>query len=518
MPNTKGLISDGLLSGLSEFVARRMGLFFPRERYSDLERGISSASKEFGFDDIGSCVRWLLTSTLTKEQTEILASHLTVGETYFFRDRKCFDILESEVFPALIQRRRANGRHLRIWSVGCATGEEPYSVAILLHRMIHDIEDWNITIIATDINTSFLRKAVAGIYGDWSFRDVPSWVKKGYFRKTAAGTFELLPRFRKDVTFSYHNLADDAYPSLASNTNAMDLIFCRNVLMYFSRETQTGVLRKFYRCVVNGGWLIVSPVEISSSARFASFVPVQFSGQTLYRKDVSKEGTFESRLPVCLTGKSVSRIPPPDFQPAMPAVGLTFFPPTTDKEKVYPGDPGLRSSPGLSVAREEAALYLEALEMYEKGCYSQAEGSITALLDTDRDNVPALVLLSRIHANRGQLPEARSLCERALKIDKLNPAYCYLLAAILMEMGLEEESEKCLMRTLYLDPGFALAHFALGNSARRKGRKDESGRHFRNALAVLEKYPPGDVVSESEGITAKRMIEVINALLAEENL
>ncbi len=517
---TREEISAGLLSELSEFVARRTGLYFPRERRRDLVRGISSAAGEFGFGDVSSCVRWLLTSPLTREQVEVLAGHLTVGETYFFRDRKCFDILEHEIFPELLRKRRQAGRYLRIWSVGCATGEEPYSVAILLHRMIHDIEDWNITIVATDINASFLGKAAGGIYGGWSFRDVPSWVKKAYFKKNDNGTFELFPSMRKSVTFSYHNLAEDAYPSLANNTNAMDLIFCRNVLMYFSRETQTKAIRKFYRCIVNGGWLIVSPTEIFSSVQSSPFIPVQFSGWTIYRKDVSKEAASGSRLPGCRVAGSIDSATTPTFRPAVGSGGYTVFPPLTegDEGKGAPGGLSEQSAVGPSIAPEEATSYREALKLYEQGRYSEAEERITSVLSVDKGNGPALGLLSRIYANRGLLPDARTLCEKAITADKLNPAYYYLLATILLEMGLGEESEKCLKRTLYLDQGFALAHFALGNSARRNGRKKESGRHYKNALAVLQRCRPEDIVPESEGITTERMIEVINAMLIEETL
>jgi len=201
-----------LLSQLSEFVATQTGLYFPQERWGDLERGIAAAAPDFNFSDRESCARWLLSAPLTRHMNEVLASHLSVGETYFFREKQSLGIFEEHILPMLLQSRRHNERRLRIWSAGCSTGEEAYSIAILLDRLIPDLKDWNVTILATDFNPKFLRKAVQGVYGEWSFRDAPVWLRERYFNKSRDGRFEIHPRIRKMVTFSYLNFAEDIYP------------------------------------------------------------------------------------------------------------------------------------------------------------------------------------------------------------------------------------------------------------------------------------------------------------------
>lgn len=133
-------MSEILLSRLSDFLGAQMGLHFPAERWRDLGRGLSAAAREFGFTDTDACIQWLLASPLTRHRIEVLASYLTVGETYFFRDKKTFDLLEGQILPELIRSRRGTNHLLRIWSAGCATGEEPYSIAILLHKLIPDLE------------------------------------------------------------------------------------------------------------------------------------------------------------------------------------------------------------------------------------------------------------------------------------------------------------------------------------------------------------------------------------------
>ena len=138
---------------LSEFIAEHMGLHFPRERWADLQRGMAGAAVECGFDDAAACADWLLSAPPTRTQLQVLANHLTVGETYFFRDKRTFDVLASRVLPELIDARRGRERRLRLWSAACCSGEEAYSLAILLHQVLPDLADWHVTILATDINS-----------------------------------------------------------------------------------------------------------------------------------------------------------------------------------------------------------------------------------------------------------------------------------------------------------------------------------------------------------------------------
>ena len=171
--NMRAAMPGSLLSHLSDFMAIQMGLHFPRDRWGDLERGIAAAASEFGMTNVESCMHWLLSAPLTRDQIEILASHLTVGETYFFREKRSFEVLEEHILPVLLRARGDTEARLRIWSAGCCTGEEPYSIAMLIDRLIPNAAKQNITILATDINPRFVRKAADGVYGEWSFRGTP---------------------------------------------------------------------------------------------------------------------------------------------------------------------------------------------------------------------------------------------------------------------------------------------------------------------------------------------------------
>jgi len=497
-------ISDILLSQLSEFVTTYMGLHFPKERWRDLERGVCSAVNEFGFDDVQSCVQWLMTSPLTKNQIEILASHLTVGETYFFREKKSFEILKEHILPELIRARSSTEKRLRIWSAGCATGEEPYSIAISLDKILPDLKDWNITVLATDINPRFLQKASEGIYNEWSFRDTLPGVKLKYFKKINEGHYAILPHVKKLATFSYLNLVEDVYPSLLNNTNAMDVIFCRNVLMYFSQNNQKKVIQNLYRCLVDEGWLVVSPSE-TSHVLFSRFETVNYPGATFYKKRLA--GLRDQR-PGLLDYEEVINQP------------LTTRPEleTTESEIEYrTGGLIYEISPPSTDHRPPAPnLYTEALTLYEKGFYSEAEEKIAILLSQEQDEPKAMLLMARVYANQGKLSDALELCEKAIAADKLNPGSHFLLATILQEQGRVEEAVASLKRVLYLDQNFILAHFALGNLALRQGKFKESEKHFKNALALLHDYRNEEILLESEGVTAGRLKEIIKSTVMEE--
>ena len=462
-PNLPG----ALLAGLSDFVAVRLGLHFPEARWRDLQRGVTAAAAEFGFADGETCARWLLGASPTREQVDVLASHLTVGETYFFREQDSLDALGDHVLPELLRRRRNGGQRLRIWSAGCCTGEEAYSLAILLDGLIPDPAAWNISILATDINPGFLRKAAEGVYGDWSFRGTPDWVRQRYFRKRQDGRLQLSAHIRARVTFSYLNLAADVYPALVNNSNAMDVILCRNVLMYFTADQARKTVARFRNCLVDGGWLVVSPAETSNSL-FPGFSPVEFPGAFFYRKSDGIGRPIES-------GPEFIQTPPaaeaPD--PWQPIAGTGAH---------QPGRP-------MSVACRQAEPHAD-------------------------DAVEPPGGAARRCANQGRLAEAFDWCAVAIAADKLDPAHYYLQASIEQELGRTDAAVRSLERALYLDSGFVLARFALGNLELSQGRRRQAERHFVHTLALLRGHADDELLPEAEGLTAGRLAEIVSSVLA----
>ncbi len=483
-----------LWSRLSEFLAANLGLCFGPERREDLMRAMACAAREFGFKAPEACAEWLLSAPLTRTQIDILAGQLTVGETYFYRYARNFEVLESDILPELIAARRGGTRSLRLWSAGCCTGEEPYTLAILLTRMIPDWRQWRIAILATDINVRFLEQASAGIFREWSFRDTPPGFKENYFHSKGDGRYEILPYLKELVSFSYLNLAADTYPSLLNNTNAMDVVLCRNVLMYFTPVLAMRVVGQLQRCLLPGGWLMCSPTD-SSAVSPIGLQTVSFPGATVYRQ-VSDDPAAE-RIAVS---------PPPIPVPSSPVALSAARRPTVIK-------PIARSSPKTPI-ESSLDVHVEALALYQQGHYAEAGDRLQELLASRPDDAKTLELLARVYADQGRLPEAAALSERAIAADKLNAGIYYLHAAILQEQGADDDAVRCLNRALYLDPNFVLAHFSLASMARAQGKMTAAHKCYSQALKSLEPYRPEELVPESDGATAGRMREMISAMIA----
>ncbi|MDQ3185507.1 MAG: chemotaxis protein CheR [Pseudomonadota bacterium] len=478
-----------LLSQLSEVLTMQMGLYYPAKRWGDLERGIIAAAPALGMANTETCVRQLLSASLSRKQIEILARYLTVGETYFFREKRSFDVLEERIFPELMRACAHANRQLRIWSAGCCTGEEPYSIAMLLDRLIKNSGEWNATILATDINPMSLQKAAEGIYGEWSFRGTPLWAKERYFKRKKNGQFEILPHIRKRVTFSYLNLAEDVYPSPINGTNAMDVIFCRNVLMYFSPEWIRKVGQNFHQALVHGGWLIVSPVETSNSL-FSQFKATTFPGVILYHKAERTESTALQVNMAEYTALMPGPLPDTSY---IPACNLAKASCLQDEGIFF----SLKNAPAEALSAVTDAP-LEPVKIQHAASHPPNHEELDAFCHT-----------ARSYADQGNLDEAVMWCEKAIATNKLNPSAHYLLAIIRQELGQSETAMQSLMHTLYLAPDFVLAHFALGNLSLSQARYDEAERHFGNALSLLHPHPYDKLLPESGGLTAGRLREII---------
>jgi chemotaxis protein methyltransferase CheR len=547
-------LSQNMLKTMVDWVDLHIGLKVSDVRLNDFAKGVCLAAADSGFEDPQQYIAELVRSTPREHELGFLASYLTVGETYFFRDPLSFNLLSTRVLPSLCD----TGNPIRIWSAGCASGEEPYSIAITALSSMGEQDRENLEILATDINPRYLDIAKTGLYRRWSFREVPSFIKDKYFKLTADDRYCLDERVKKLVRFNYLNLASDAYPSALTGTDEVDVIFCRNVLIYFSPEHVTEVLNRFHRSLKDGGYLFLAPSEIPHPAP-ENFKLVNVDGAILLRK----EG------PVVETKPSVVSIVQSNFA----YFGQTIAPNMKSFESLIDVNDGARkpivSGPD-SLSNHEAAALLASLQaglsdagsdtphgvssintgithgaayltggdeefysadsvmteedledvvkaatkLYHQGMYSEAIDLLLELpVSHDPNCEDAFLLLVKAYANIGNLDAAMDWSERLIGYEPINARWYYLRATIQQELGEDGAASISLRQAIFLEPEFVLAHFSLGNIHRQSGDQMLAKRCFQRVVDLLSTVDSASELEDSDGLMAGQLMTIVKSLV-----
>jgi len=450
--------SEGLLL-VREALGTRCGLRSDEVTDAALERSLRQAAKTSG----ASMENLIANIHEPASDGGIALQHLlrkvTVGETTFFRHVEDLDWLRSVVFPSLIARReREGGKRLRIWSAGCATGEEAHTLAILALEAVEEREragspegnqaridrGWEIQVLGSDINDASLDGARAAEYGEWSFRGVSAVLRARWFESVSgrdAPTWRPLASVRDRVEFEYLNLRDPIYPSIFTRTTELDLVLCRNVFLYFLPEAARMCLQRFSQCVVDGGFVLCGPADLFHipAADVPELVPDTISPNRL-RKGVSAPKP-KKRAPAA----------PPARQ--APATATAVKPPLAAATAAAP--------PPVAAGETASAI----LALLSAGDYAGAtEESKKALV---RD--PLSLELTR----------------------------CLALSLTAAE---EMQSVEAWRKVLYLDPIDPGAHFGLGMALLRQGRRPDARAHFRAVVKFLDGRNDADTIAGPDAL------------------
>lgn len=485
-----------------ELIAARTGMTFGSRRHGTMARGVASAARKQGCGSLETYYRFLKEVPTDHQLWEALIDEITVCETYFFRDTAQFAALRRHILPELISRHR-NDRRIRLWSAGCASGEEPYSLSILMDELLGGAHGWHIHILATDINRRVLESARQGLYRQWSFRQTDPAIRSRYF--TPQGNrYAIRPRVKDRVAFAPLNLCAEGYPSLITDTNAMDLILFRNVAIYQSGSVIGAVVEKFHHCLVDGGWLMVAASEVGIPV-FGRFTPCHLPGTTAYRKAALPPAPSDSaaaRLVMPPCGEEDKRVSN-GFQAELPSRN----PAACNRDDLRPDssqEPPDESASSENDNRE--TLYIRGMTLLGQKDYPAAMGAFQSCIAADGSFAPGFLQMARIRANAGQLDPARRLCHQALEHDPLLVEAHYALALILMEMGSDDAAAVRLKKTLFLDPDLVLGHFSLSVLFGRTGAKIKAERHRRQAVRLASRQPPEAVLPGSDDLTAGQLL------------
>jgi chemotaxis protein methyltransferase CheR len=274
---------------LRDAVHRRCGIYVDESRRKTIEDHIRRRMDILGVARFVDYFRFLALGT-SSEELRLLLNIITVNETYFFRDYTQLTTFGEQVLPELLTRKdRQGSRRLRLLCAGCSSGEEPYTLAIMLRELIEDIDEWDVRIDAFDLNTEVLDAARLGVYGARSTRDVPISYRGQHFENVNDG-LRVIDPVRELVQIEYGNMHDVSYMAHFAN---LDLVFCRNVFIYFDNSVRRRVLSTFYDLMQPGGYIFLGYAE--SVSRFSAAFEMRRLGDTIcFRKPLGSRTTLST--------------------------------------------------------------------------------------------------------------------------------------------------------------------------------------------------------------------------------
>ena len=515
---------------ISSLIQQRFGLFFSPERFADMLRAVSKAAVESGYYDIVMYAEWLLSWWHSDEQLEPLITNLTIGETYFFRDSTLFSGLSKVVFPEIAKSVRAD-KAVRLWCAACSTGEEAYSVAMLLDRVKPFPADWQTKLYATDINVKSLAKARVATYSQWSFRGVASDLRADYFENHANGQWKLKKNIRQMVEFAPLNLVQSQLVVGSNDSARFDVILCRNVLMYFSAKWRRQILNNLTAMLADNGWLVVSPSEVGL-VDVEQLSVVDADGMLIHRRGQSpnKRTTIYPQLksaPALLPLSSLcalqgSRLS--QLQRALRhqenATNASIISKVINPAQFVSAKVVVEMSPGRQKkdVSPRAEVLSTAQVLMQQHEYHQAIATLEPLVLSSlpqyaKDVARPMLLLGRCLANVGELEKAEQWLEKGLQLDRLNSSSYYLLATVQQELGKREQAQKSLEQALYLDPEYIIATFSLGMLLRQVQHEEQGSKLFRRARLLLARMEADAMVPDSEDLTVAHLQNLLDDLI-----
>jgi chemotaxis protein methyltransferase CheR len=507
--------TDAELPRIAAVVRSVAGLVVPDHRREAVEQGIRRVMRQCGLPDLAALREAVASPGAARDA---LLAELTIGETYFFREPAQLEVIGREVLPAVAAARAAAGRPpgVRIWSAACASGEEPYSLAILLRE-----RGWSAPaeLLGTDVALPRLAAARRGRYSRWALRATPPEARERWF-EARGGQYLLRRQIRDMVRFAPLNLASDDYPSPATGTTEMDVVLCRNVLIYFDAETVAAIARRLLAALAPWGWLFVG----ASDPPLADIVPCEV---VVTDAGLAYRATGADRGPRTEEGFDPGWRTEEGFDRGWRIEEAADRGPTIEEDH----DRGWRieeaadrgstieedhdRAPRIEEARGELPTPLPPSSILDRmeGAYAAADYERAAALargriDGDPDDERAHVLLVRSLANLGRLPEAGLACAAALDRCRTAAELHYLHATLLAQGGRFADAAGAARRALYLDRTLAVAHLTLGDALARAGDARGARLALGNAESLLSALPADAAVPAADGETAGRLREL----------
>ncbi len=485
------------------FVSRWLGLYFDAGKQEFLSDLLQRRMEANGNSAEGY-LRDLESPNPPREELRALVQELTVTETSFFRNTDQMRAFAETALPNRLDARSAY-RKLRILSAGCASGEEAYSLAIIVRDAL-TTGDWNVSIHGIDANVAMLRKAAAARYSTWSLRQTEAALHSRYFRAEGKD-FVLDAKIRNMVTFEERNLA--APDATFWQPESFDIVFCRNVIMYFTPQVAQAIIARIAASLTPGGFLFLGHAETLRGLS-QEFHLRHTHGTFYYQRRDGTERHFDSDI-----------APAHAFFPdnIMPTINsedswvdtirraserVQSLTATPVKERVMAGARRDARKPDLA----------PALELLKRERFSEAQAVLKAL-PSDTAQAPEVLLLSAVLLTHGgDLGKAEKVCEDLLARDEMSAGAHYLMALCRESAGDPGGAADHDQVAAYLDPDFAMPRLHLGLLARRAGDRITARQELQRALVLLQREDASRLLLFGGGFGREALTALCRAELA----
>lgn len=284
MPSKHFELTEDDFERFRKLINQTSGIFFDRGKRDLLRLGLSDRADAVGAESLAEYYEQLTSLPDREVELRRLLDHLSVQKTQFFRNLPQYDALRKYVIPEIVQRKSKCYRNLRFWSAGCSTGQEPYSLAMAVLDVLPDADSWNIQILGTDLSENALAIAKRGWYQERKLTGIDRNHRERYFRESDGGYIVAEP-LRRMVHFARHNMVTDSLPISIFGT--CDIVFCRNVIIYFTHETAKYVIEHFFDILNPGGYLFLGHSETlwKMSAKYSL---VEMGDAFIYKKSLPR--------------------------------------------------------------------------------------------------------------------------------------------------------------------------------------------------------------------------------------
>jgi chemotaxis protein methyltransferase CheR len=500
------------VDGFRALVTRKLGLFFDDGKGDFLADVLRQRMERTACSHFAEYERRLAPLTCQDGEISTLAEALTIGETYFFRYGDQFEALARVALPACIAAREEEGeRALRILSAGCSSGEEAYSIAILLREAFPQLADWNISILGIDVNPAAVEKATAARYSKWSLRETPEELATRYF-EAAGRQLRVREAVRRAARFEQRNLADE--DNLFWQAGSFDIVFCRNVTIYFPLDVTRCVVARIARSLRPGGYFFLRHAETLRG--ISNDFHLHHTHNTFYyqRREAVGESADLLATMKCVArsaARSGSHMSILDSQSEDVRSGETWSGPAAQLAPAAVPIPQAPASPGAPPVAGAAAA--PALELLRRERFVEAKEFLRELPPGSAADPDAQILLAVLHANSGEIVEAEKISRQMLAADELNTGAHYLIALCREQSGDRDGAVRHNQAATYLDPLFAMPHLHLGLLAKRAADLDTARRELEIALPLFDREDPARILLFGGGFTREALVAFCRAEL-----